>query len=664
MTNNHNPFLKVLRKTLPLAVAALLGTGTANAQVPPNAVQYLFSAYQEPYVPINGTQASNVEGDDVNQANIPIGFAFPFCTGTYTQLNAGSNGFLNLSNISTNTLSNSAGDAGAYGPIMMPLWDDLNGSPNGDAFYQTTGTAPNRVFTFEWKSWKWTWSAGGNNIIAFQVKLFESGRIEFHYNEGPDPVGGFPSATIGIARNSTDYQTLTNTSTSPGISTGTFIDNLTVRPVSGQVYCWDKPLPNNAGVSAITEPTSAICLGNHTVKAQLKNFGGNTINNVTINWSVNGIMQPAVNYSTPIPVGGSSGIIPLSNVNFPMSAATLNIQAWTSAPNGNTDPEPGNDSAAISRKALDPPGAIVYYETSRVCPGDSVLLYAPTGPNFTYQWEFNATAMPNETASSVYAKKDGFYSVTINNPGCKAQSVFHKITVLPLQVELGPNLITCETIPPIEIDAGEPGARYVWNTGDTTQTIPVGEGYHKYWVEVTLGQDCKTSDTIEATIEPLPDINGISFVNVGNTYFFAPGGPTNVASYLWSFGDGATDTVPNPIHTYAIPGPYNVNLTVYNSCGEDTAKISDLPVKVDEIISGQMAIYPNPANDVLYVQTTDIYRINSIKVFNTLGAAVLERKANGEKLVTIDIHSLPPGSYNLLINTESGITSKLFQIVR
>ncbi|WP_276133564.1 PKD domain-containing protein [Polluticoccus soli] len=664
MRNHYNPFLRGLKKLLPLAVTALIGSGTANAQVPPNATQYLFSAYQEPYAPITGTQVTNVEGDDANQPNIPIGFAFPFCTGTYSMLNACSNGFLALSNISTNTLSNTASEAGNYGPMMMPLWDDLNGSPNGDAFYQTTGTAPNRVFTFEWRSWRWTWSAAGNNIVSFQVKLFESGRIEYHYNEGPDPVGGSPSATIGIARNSTDYQTLTNTTTSPGISTATFIDNLTIRPISGQVYCWDKPLPNNAGIFAISEPTSAICLGTHTVKAQMKNFGGNTISNVTINWSINGIMQPAIPFSTPIPVGGSSGLITLGNVNFPTSSTTLKIQAWTSSPNGGTDPEPGNDSFAVSRKALDPPGAIVYYETSRVCPGDSVMLYAPTGPNFTYQWELDATPIPGGTASSYYAKQDGFYSVTINNPGCKAQSVFHKITVKPLSVELGPNLITCETIPPIEIDAGEPGARYVWSTGDTTQTIPVGEGYNKYWVEVTLGQMCKASDTIESTIEPLPDINGISFVNVGNTYFFAPGGPTNVASYLWSFGDGATDTVANPIHTYAIPGPYNVSLTVYNSCGEDTAKISDLPVKVDDITGAQMAIYPNPANDVVYIQTTDAYRINSIKVFNTLGAVVKELKIEREKLVTVDIHNLPPGSYNLLINTDSGVASKLFQVVR
>ncbi|MEM7039596.1 MAG: PKD domain-containing protein, partial [Bacteroidota bacterium] len=41
-------------------------------------------------------------------------------------------------------------------------------------------------------------------------------------------------------------------------------------------------------------------------------------------------------------------------------------------------------------------------------------------------------------------------------------------------------------------------------------------------------------------------------------------------SYLWDFGDGNTDTVPNPQHTYATTGTYTVCLIATNSCGADT----------------------------------------------------------------------------------------------
>ena len=33
-------------------------------------------------------------------------------------------------------------------------------------------------------------------------------------------------------------------------------------------------------------------------------------------------------------------------------------------------------------------------------------------------------------------------------------------------------------------------------------------------------------------------------------------------SYLWTFGDGATSTQPNPAHTYATSGTYTARLTV------------------------------------------------------------------------------------------------------
>jgi PKD repeat protein len=42
------------------------------------------------------------------------------------------------------------------------------------------------------------------------------------------------------------------------------------------------------------------------------------------------------------------------------------------------------------------------------------------------------------------------------------------------------------------------------------------------------------------------------------------GGPT---SWLWSFGDGATSTLRNPVHAYASAGSYDVSLTVSNSAG-------------------------------------------------------------------------------------------------
>ncbi|RYY59655.1 MAG: T9SS type B sorting domain-containing protein, partial [Chitinophagaceae bacterium] len=52
-----------------------------------------------------------------------------------------------------------------------------------------------------------------------------------------------------------------------------------------------------------------------------------------------------------------------------------------------------------------------------------------------------------------------------------------------------------------------------------------------------------------------------------------------ITSYQWTFGDGGTASVPNPVHTYNSPGQYNVQLVVNTQAGcTDTAIIG--PVKV------------------------------------------------------------------------------------
>jgi len=44
----------------------------------------------------------------------------------------------------------------------------------------------------------------------------------------------------------------------------------------------------------------------------------------------------------------------------------------------------------------------------------------------------------------------------------------------------------------------------------------------------------------------------------------------NATNYLWSFGDGTTDTAVNPVHTYNAYGSFNVQLIAANACGIDS----------------------------------------------------------------------------------------------
>jgi len=101
-------------------------------------------------------------------------------------------------------------------------------------------------------------------------------------------------------------------------------------------------LPNNAGISALVNPVPGGAAGLQNIDVELTNFGNNTLNNVTIEWEINGTPQTSVIYNTPaIPAFGNN-TVNLGNFNFP--TGVTNIKAWTSLPNNVTDTDFGNDT--------------------------------------------------------------------------------------------------------------------------------------------------------------------------------------------------------------------------------------------------------------------------------------------------------------------------------
>lgn len=131
-------------------------------------------------------------------------------------------------------------------------------------------------------------------------------------------------------------------------------------------------------------------------------------------------------------------------------------------------------------------------------------------------------------------------------------------------VELGPPIVTCDET---TLDAGNPGANYIWSTGATTQTIDViTSGTYSVTVTNPVG-GCFDTDNILVTINYSPIANYSSSISDLTVSF------TNTSlygtSYFWQFGDGFTSTATNPVHTYATYGDYTVLLTVSNACGSD-----------------------------------------------------------------------------------------------
>jgi hypothetical protein len=105
--------------------------------------------------------------------------------------------------------------------------------------------------------------------------------------------------------------------------------------------------------------------------------------------------------------------------------------------------------------------------------------------------------------------------------------------------------------------------------------------------------------------------------------------------YYWTFGDGATSSLSNPQHTYAVDGNYTVTLIASNECGDDT---------IQQIISVELA--------GLSLNNLDQFKIAHLEKGLYLLSSPTHLSMNDIKLV--DLLGNEIGSKTITIDSESG----------
>jgi hypothetical protein len=241
-----------------------------------NINNYNFSALSGTYAALStttstlGTLASGTVNEGIYSLT-PIGFDFFYLGKRFNSIQASTNGWASLGpNAQTNPVA--ANNFTAFTVpenVLAPLWDDLDMN-SGSFRYQTTGTAPNRIFIAEWQNAEWNWNTNAP-VISFQLKLFETtGAIQFEYQQESANVSG-GSASIGIrgldvSTSTVLFRSLNGTGTAPTASSSISTNNLNTKPASGQIYRFI----------------------NNSVNAPI-NFGatGITINSTNLNWGDN-----------------------------------------------------------------------------------------------------------------------------------------------------------------------------------------------------------------------------------------------------------------------------------------------------------------------------------------------------------------------------------------
>lgn len=110
-----------------------------------------------------------------------------------------------------------------------------------------------------------------------------------------------------------------------------------------------------------------------------------------------------------------------------------------------------------------------------------------------------------------------------------------------------------------------------------------------------------------------------SYTLNGNSVSFS-NQSSNAIQYYWSFGDGDTSTLVNPVHTYANAGSYNVRLIAKKCAVSDTGNVTlNIAVsEVSDVLSDEVLLFPNPVKDMLTIQVP-LYLLQGISLTDIHG---------------------------------------------
>ena len=171
--------------------------------------------------------------------------------------------------------------------------------------------------------------------------------------------------------------------------------------------------------------------------------------------------------------------------------------------------------------------------------------------------------------------------------------------------------------------------------------------------------------------ESIPDIIGLTEVNVGTDlivgqFFYHIDSVPLATHYEWTLegADWIMDTTGTQCSLLiTTPGTAILKVRAWNDCGETEQEIVIHAgfFDVDERQTAPVTLYPNPANDKVFVEAEDI---QSIKVYDMWGQSLKTIDGANTGKVEISLHDLATGIYTVEVLTKQGKAIKKLSVVK
>jgi PKD repeat protein len=375
-----------------------------------------------------------------------------------------------------------------------------------------------------------------------------------------------------------------------------FSSTISAVNVPGASYLWNfgNGQQSQAGSFVANYPTAGV----YDVSLQITTSGG-CVYSTTVNDFIQAYPKPTASFTVQNATGCSPLTVGLDNLSLGATSyawqfseganSTLFEPSHTYFGNGPqwvrltaTNQYGCTHQQTINTISVTGPNAAFTASDTAGCPPFNVQFTNQSTGASSYFWSFGNGASSTQANPSVSVGQLGVYDVmlvALNGAGCRDTLIVEDY--LHVQYEEVPYnapepVYACAPFTASFNLENTSASSYLWNFGDgTTSTSPNPSHVYTepgdYIVSLVLntGGACMQSYTVYQEVH----IEGVVPVFT-TTYGACPPFPvtfhvdtTNVASYLWDFGDGTTSTEAIPTHTYPNNNVHHVSLNVETELG-------------------------------------------------------------------------------------------------
>lgn len=464
-----------------------------------------------------------------------------------------------------------------------------------------------------------TWTDGVTEPGSSGSPLFnQSGQIVGQLYGGPSDCSAEGNATNGV-----DYYGKLFTSWTGGGTNATRLSNW-LAPAG----CGTAPAtlsgydPNavsyalDAQLSGIIAPASgSTCNTSFTPQVTVKNNGTTTLTALAVKYRLDGGTEVNYNWTGSLATGATANV---TLTNFTATPGNHSFKVYTSAPNGGSDENNLNDTSIVTFQVLNPTGTALPFaegfESATFPPANWVLENADSGPT----WQRTTAAASQGNAS---ARKNNLDN---NDAG---------------QVD---NLIS----------------PYLSFAGETAVTMTFKVAYARY--------SAGYFDSLQVSVTT--DCGGTwqNVYNKGGSVLATA--PDQTASFTPNASQWRLETV--DLSAYANQPDVRVRFQNKSGYGQ-LVYIDDINIKgpggsslsvADNGEAFDVTIFPNPATDLIQIQTGTPGGGLTVRVTDITGKTVLNTVPFTDNQFTLDVSGYANGIYFVVIeNGKGSVTRKIIK---